>query len=226
MLCPPRSHFHCTYASPHQAWWCDWHCADRRNTLEDVFKSLQHLWCVRCIADDLRTLGILLESLSNCTYGLGMQSELQELAVIVSNAIRRTHSPLCTFCTPTSLVYALCLNGVSSQGLGHWCSTALHHEARFVHQSLFVHIFNAVTTNMPAASPGHFRHMYQGTIPNQVSGGVLVQACAPQMAKLRQHEDQRIRHQTKGRFPFILMMYIFHFACTHLLYFKAVSTFQ
>ena len=95
-----------------------------------------------------------------------------------------------------------------------------------MHQSLFVHVFNAVTTNMPPASPGHFRCMYQGTIPNRVSGGVLAQACAPRMAKLQRHKDQRIRHRTKGHFPFILMMYIFCFTCMHLLYFKVVSAFQ
>ena len=137
------------------------------------------------LSDDLCTLGILSKPLSNCALGLGMQSELWELADIVSDAIRRTHSLLCTFCTPTSLVYPSCLNRVSSRGLGHQRSTALHHEARFVHQSLFVHIFNAATTNMLAASPGHFKRMYQGTIPNWVSGRVLVQACAPRMAKLR-----------------------------------------
>ena len=180
------------------------------------------------LSDNLHTLWILLEPLSNSAFGLSMRSESQELAVIVSNAIRRTHSLLHTFRIPMSLVYALCLNGVSSWGLGHQCSTALHHEARFMHQSLFVHIFNAVTMNMLVASPGHFRCMYQGTIPNRVSGRVLAQACAPRMAKLQWHEDQRIRHWTKGHFPFILMTYIFRFACTcmHLLYFKAVSAFQ
>ena len=136
------------------------------------------------LSDDLHALRILSEPLGNCALGLSMRSELWELTDMVSDAIRRTHSPLRTIRTPTSLVYASCLNGVSSQGLGHWRSTALHHEARFVHQSLFVHVFNAATTNMPAASPGHFRCMYQGTIPNQVSGRFLVQAGAPQMAKL------------------------------------------
>ena len=177
------------------------------------------------LSDDLRTLGILSEPLGNCTFGLGMRSELQELVDITGDAIRRTHSPLCTFCTPTSLVYALCLNRVSSRGLECQCSTAPHHEARFAHQLQFVHIFDTVTMNTPAASPGCFRHAYQGTSPNWVSGRVLVQACAPQTAKLQQHKDQRIRHWTKGRFPFILMMYIFCFTCMHLLYFKVVSTF-
>ena len=135
--------------------------------------------------DILRTLRMLSEPLSNCTFGLSMRSELWGLAIIVSNAIRRTHIPLHTFHTPMSLVYALFLNGVSSQGLGHWCSTAPHHEARFAHQSQFGHIFNTVTMNMLVVSPGHFRCTYQGTIPNQISGGVLAQACAPRMAKLR-----------------------------------------
>ena len=137
------------------------------------------------LSDDLCTLRILSEPLSNCMLGLSMRSELLELAHIVGNAIRRTHSLLHTFRTPTSLVYTSCLNRVSSQGLGHRRSTALHHEARFVHQLLFVHVFNAATTNTPAASPGCFRCTYQGTIPNQISGGVLAQACAPRMAKLR-----------------------------------------
>ena len=92
------------------------------------------------LSDDLRTLRILSEPLGNCALGLSMRSELQELENIISDAIKRTHSPLCTFRTPTSLVYVSCLNGVSSQGLGHWCSTALHHEGRFVHQLQFVHI--------------------------------------------------------------------------------------
>ena len=136
------------------------------------------------LSDDLCTLRILSEPLGNCAFGLSMLSELQELADIVGNAIRRIHSLLRIFCTPMSLIYASCLNRVSSQGPGHQHSTALHHEARFTHQSLFVHVSNAVTTNTLAASPGHFRHMYQGTIPNQVSGRFLVQAGAPQMAKL------------------------------------------
>ena len=131
------------------------------------------------LSDDLRTLGILLEPLGNCTFGLGMQSELQELVDIISDAIRRMHSPLHTFCAPTSLIYASFLNRVSSQGPEHQCSTATHHEARFAHQSQFVHIFNTATTNTLAARPGHVRCMYQGTIPNQVSGRVLAQACVP-----------------------------------------------
>ena len=148
------------------------------------------------LSDNLHTLRILSESLGNCAFGLSMRSELQELADISGDAFRRTHSLLRTFCAPMSLVYASCLNGVSARGLEHWRSTALHHEARFAHQLLFVHVFNAATMNMPVASPWHFRHAYQGTIPNWVSGGVLAQACAPRMAKLWWHKDQRIRHHT------------------------------
>ena len=180
----------------------------------------------QCFSNDLCTLRILLEALNNCAFGLGMWSELWELAIIIGNASRRTHSLLHMFCTPTSLVYTLFLNGVSSQGLGHQCSTTPHHEARFTHQSLFVHVSNAATMNTPAASPGHFRHAYQGTIPNQVSGRVLAQACVPQMAKLQWQEDWGIRHWTEGHFPFIPMTYIFRFTCMHLLYFKVVLAFQ
>ena len=79
------------------------------------------------LSNDLRTLGILSEPLGNCALGLGMRSELRELAHIIGDAIRRTHSLLRTFCTPMSLVYTSCLNGVSSRGLGHRRSTALHH---------------------------------------------------------------------------------------------------
>ena len=148
------------------------------------------------LSDDLHALRVLSESLGNCTFNLSMWSELQELADIVGDAIRRTHSLLCTFCTPMSLVYASFLNGVSSQGPGHQHSTALQHEARFAHQLQFVHVFNAVTLNMLAVSPGHIRCKHQGTIPNWVGGRVLVQACAPRMAKLWWHKDQRIKHCT------------------------------